>query len=449
MQVSVEITSGLERRLTIGVPADRVETEVDARLQKAAQNVRLKGFRPGKVPIKVVKQRFGAGVRQEVLGEVMSQSFYEAVSQESLRPAGQPSIEPRNMSEGKDLEFVATFEIYPDVELVDFTTLEIEKPVAEVSDDDIDNMLDILRKQQSTWETVERASQDGDKVNIDYAGTKEGEAFEGGTAEGSDLVLGSGQMIPGFESGIEGLAAGEERVLSLSFPDDYHSEELKGAAVEFTVKVNAVTEQTLPELDDDFFVKFGVNEGGLDAFKAEVRANMERELKQALRNKLKGRTLDALLERTEVDVPKSLIAGEIGGLRQQMLRQFGQQAANIDASVLPDEMFQAQAEKRVALGLVLGEIIRKEELKANGDRVRETIEELASSYEEPSEVVDWYYSNEEQLSGVEASVLEDQAVDMVLDRAQVTEVACSYQEALNPDAQAAEEEESENAGESE
>lgn len=434
MQVSVEITSGLGRRLTIGVPAARIESEVAARLEKAARTVRLKGFRQGKVPLKVVQQRFGAGVRQEVLGEVMSQSFYEAVRQEDLKPAGQPTIEPRSMASGRDLEFTATFEVYPEIDLVDFAKLAIERPVAEVGEADVDRMIEVLRNQQATWETVERAAASGDRVNIDYTGRRDGVAFDGGSAQGSDLLLGSNRMIPGFEAGIEGMQPGETRELALRFPDEYHAEDLKGAAVVFEVRLNSVAEKRLPELDDAFFARFGVAGEGLGGFRAEVRSNMERELRQALRSKLKARVLNALHERTEVEVPQALMQEEIGSLRRQMLRQFGGDAARFDPSMLPDEMFSAQAGKRVALGLLLGEVIRRENLKADADRVRAMVEDMASTYEEPEEVVNWYYGNREQLASVEAVVLEDQAVDTVLARAQLSDVTCSYEEALRADA---------------
>lgn len=435
MQVSVEITSGLGRRLTIGVPAQRVESEVDSRLQKAAQSVRLKGFRPGKVPMKVVRQRFGAGVRQEVLGEVMSQTFYEAVSQEDLRPAGQPEIEPRSMDAGKDIEYVATFEIYPEVALPDFSKVTVQKPTAEVSDEDVEKMIDVLRNQQASWTEVEREAKDGDQVNIDYKGTKDGEAFDGGSAEGSNLVLGSGRMIAGFEAGIEGMKAGETRTLDLTFPEEYHSEELKGQAVQFEITVNSVSEKTQPELNDEFFAMYGVDEGGLDAFKTEVKSNMERELRNALKNKLKSRVLDSLAALVEVEVPKALLSQEINALRQQSLRQFGAAAGNFDASMLPDELFSEQAEKRVKLGLLLGEAIKKEELTADADKVRAMVEEVASTYEQPQEVIDWYYGNREQMAGVEAAVLEDQVIEAILDKATVEEQACSYEEALRPDPQ--------------
>ena len=308
MQVSIETTSGLERRLTVGVPAERVDVEVDSRLQKAAKNVRLPGFRPGKVPMKVMRQRFGAGVRQEVLGEVMSQSFQEAVVQEQLRPAGQPAIEPKNLEAGRDLEYVATFEVFPDVDIAEMKGFAIEKLVSEVGDSDVDDIIEVFRKQQGSWDEVDRPAAEGDKVNIDYSGTRDGEEFEGGSAEGSDLELGSGRMIPGFEDGIVGAKAGDEKVLQLSFPEDYQNEDLRGAAVEFKVKVNSVQALTPAEMDEELFAKYGVEEGGEEQFRKEVGENMARELKNALQNKLKQQVMDALLEAHEsLEVPKALV----------------------------------------------------------------------------------------------------------------------------------------------
>jgi trigger factor len=434
MQVSIETTSGLERRLTVGVPAERVDVEVDSRLQKAAKNVRLPGFRPGKVPMKVMRQRFGAGVRQEVLGEVMSQSFQEAVVQEKLRPAGQPSIEPKNLEAGRDLEYVATFEVFPDVDMVEMKDFDVEKVSAEVTDDDIDNIIDVFRKQQGSWDAVERAAVDGDKVNIDYTGTRDGEEFEGGSAADSDLELGSGRMIPGFEDGIVGMQAGEEKTLELSFPEDYHSEELKGAAVQFKVKLNSVLELNPAPLDEDLFAKYGVEEGGEEQFRKEVGENMARELKNAVHNKLKQQVMDALLDAHQsVEIPKALIEQEIEGMRNQMFQQFGGAGGqDLDLkSLLPDEMFQENAERRVKLGLVMAEYIGQQQLKADADKVRDMIEEMASTYQDPEEVINYYYSNQEQLSSVESRVLEDQAVEKLLENANITEKQCSYQEAIS------------------
>ncbi len=433
MQVSIETTTGLERRMTVGIPAEQVDTEVNKRLQQAAKTVRLNGFRKGKVPMKVVKQRFGAGVRQEVLGEVINRSFYEAVQKESVKPAGQPSIEPKEMAEGKDFEFVATFEVYPEVTLADTSGFEITKLVATVEDADIDKMIDVLRKQQAGWQVAERAAADGDQVDIDFTGTKDGEEFAGGKGEGHKLVLGSGSMIPGFEDGIVGMSAGEEKVLALSFPEDYHAEELKGAAVEFKVKVNSVSEQELPELNAEFFSKYGVEGEDLAAFRDEVRKNMERELKNAAKSKLKNQVMDKLIEANEVELPKALVEGEVDALRNQMMQQFGGPQPQLDLkALLPDEMFREQAERRVALGLLVGELVKSAEIKVDGDRVRAMVEEMAAAYQDPEEVVNYYFSNQQLLSGVESVVLEDQVVDHILASAKVSEVQSTYEDAVKP-----------------
>ncbi|MEZ5567279.1 MAG: trigger factor [Halioglobus sp.] len=434
MQVSIETTSGLERRLTVGVPAQRVDGEVDSRLAKAARNVRLPGFRPGKVPMKVMRQRFGAGVRQEVLGEVMSQSFQEAVVQEKLRPAGQPSIEARNIDPGKDLEYVATFEVFPEVELVNLENLAVERLTAEVTDSDVDDIIEVFRRQQGSWEAADRSAQAGDKVNIDYTGTRDGEPFDGGSAQGSDLELGSGKMIPGFEDGIVGMRAGDEKTLQLRFPEDYHSEELKGAEVEFAVKVNAVQEMVPAPLNEELFSKYGVEEGGEAQFRTEVGENMARELKNAIQAKVKQQVMDALLAAHEsVDVPRALVQQEISAMRNQMFQQFGGAAnQNLDLkSLLPDEMFLENAERRVKLGLVMAEIISKKEIRADAERVRSTIEEMASTYQDPQEVIDYYYGNQQQLAAVESKVLEDQVVDTLLENASITDKAVSYKEAIS------------------
>ncbi|TDG14025.1 trigger factor [Seongchinamella unica] len=438
MQVSIETTSGLERRLTVGVPAARIDGAVDERLKKAAKDVRMPGFRPGKVPMKVMRQRFGAGVRQEVLGEVMSQSFQEAVVQEQLRPAGQPSIEPKSLDAGKDLEYVATFEVFPEVEVAEMKDFEVEKPVAEVTDEDVDNIIEVFRKQQGSWQETERAAAEGDKVVIDYVGTRDGEAFEGGSAEGSELELGSGRMIPGFEDGIVGMKAGEEKTLELSFPEDYHNEDLKGAAVEFKVTLNKVEEMVPAELNEELFAQYGVEEGGEEQFRKEVAENMTRELKNAVEGKVKQQVMDAVIAaHGTVEIPRALVAQEVDALRNQMFQQFGGAGAqNMDLkSLLPDDMFTENAEKRVKLGLVLSELIAKLELKADPEKVRETIEEMASTYQEPEEVINWYYSNQEQLASVESKVLEDQVVEKLLESAKITEKECSYQEAIAPAAQ--------------
>lgn len=436
MQVSIETTSGLERRLTVNLPAETVDKEVDKRLQQAAKTVRMNGFRKGKVPLKVVRQRYGAGVRQEVLGEVMSRSFYEAVQKEDVKPAGQPSIEVVKSEPGENLEYVASFEVYPEVELKDLSEISIERPVAEVTDKDVDNMIEVLRKQQSGWKDTKRKAQKGDRVTIDFVGRKDGEEFEGGKAEGQQLELGSGQMVPGFEDGILGMKPGEEKDIEVTFPEDYQAEELRGAEVTFNIKVTASEKPELPALDEEFFKAYGVEEGGEEKFREEVRNNMERELKNAALNKVKTQVMDQLFEKHEVDLPASLVAGEVKTLRGQMVQQFGGQISAEDAeNMLPDTMFEEQAKRRVVLGLVVGEIVKENKLSVDADRVKAKVEELASTYQQPQEVVEYYYNNRELLSGVESVVLEDQVVDFVLEAAKVEEVESSYDDVIKPQQQ--------------
>ena len=437
MQVSVETTEGLERKLTIAIPGDRVDTAVNARLQEAAQTIRLNGFRQGKVPLKVVKNKFGKGVRQEVVGELMNQTYFEAIAQESLKPAGQPRIEPTNMDEGKDIEFVAVFEVYPEIELPDFAAIKAERLVAEVSDDDIDEMIETLRKQRQTWVPVERAAADGDMVNIDYVGKKQGEEFKGGKAAGQNLVLGSERMIPGFEDGVIGKSAGEDFTLQLKFPDDYHSEELAGAEVEFELTLNTVSEQSLPEVNEDFFKSFGVEEGGMEAFREEVSNNMQREMNTASRNKLKTTLMDALISDLEVAIPAALMSNEIHQLKHQTVQQMGG-GQGFDPHSMPDELFREQAKRRVTLGLILGEVISQQSIQADADKVRDAVEEIAATYESPEEVVKWYYSNEEQLQGIESSVIEDQVFDYIIEQAQVSDKEVSYQDVIKPESQGGE-----------
>ena len=433
MRVSVETTSGLERRLTVGVPADRVDSAVDKRLQDAARSARLPGFRPGKVPFKVMKQRFGAGVRQEVLGEVISQSFQEAVMSENLRPAGQPSIEARKIDAGQDVEYTATFEVFPVVEVNSLDDLSIEKPVADVTDADIDDIIEVFRKQQGKLVSVDRAAAEGDTVIIDFQGSREGEAFDGGSGEGTVLELGSGRMIPGFEDGLIGASADEQKTLNLTFPKDYQSEDLAGAAVEFEVKVKEVQEVELAPVDEALFAQYGLAEGTEEDFRAEVKQNMERELRNAVEAYVKNQVMDAIVAaHTDLELPSALIGQEISAMRQQMFQQFGGAAPqDLDlTTILPDEMFSEQAERRVKLGLVVAEMISQFELSAEPAKVREAIEDIASTYQDPEEVINWYYSENEQLAGIESRVLENAVTEKLLLAAAIAEVECTYQDAL-------------------
>lgn len=434
MQVSIETTTGLERRMTIGVPAAEVENAVAARLAEAAKTVKINGFRKGKIPLSVIKNRFGQGVRQEVLGDVMSRAYFNAVNEQKVKPAGQPRIEPKTLEEGKDLEFVATFEVYPEVTLAEFSAIKAEKLVAEVADSDIDTMIDNLRQQRQTWEEVKRQAKNGDMVLIDFVGTIDGEEFQGGSAKGTNLVLGSDRMIPGFEKGLVKSKAGDEVTLELSFPADYRNKDLAGKPVVFKVTVNKVSAAVKPELDDEFFAAFGVLEGGLESFRKEVASNMERELRKASKNRLKSAVMDVLLEQNTLDVPKALVAAEINVLRQQALQQFGAGAKGLDPSLLPDELFREQAEKRVKLGLILGEVIKQRSMRAEPAKVREAIEDIASTYESPEEVISWYYSNQDQLDAVESAVLEDQVFEVIFEQAELKEIKVSYEELTRPKA---------------
>jgi trigger factor len=319
MQVSIESSEGLERKLKVQLPAERVDREVMQRLEKATKTVSIKGFRKGKVPVRVVKQQYGKGVRQEVVGELINSSLIEAIQQQDLRLVGQPRIDGLLDQEGAELEFLAIFEVYPELDLSDFSNLEIERPLAAVLDDDIDRMLNSLREQKATFESVERAAADGDQLVIDYVGTKGAEEFAGGNAEDQSLLLGSNSMIPGFEDGLVGASQSDEVTLELSFPEDYHSEDLKGAAVEFQVTVKDVQAKNLPELNDELFTEFGVDEGGLDKFREEVEGNLQRELVNALRSKIKNRVMEQLFAHNSVELPEALIANETKQLKQQMV----------------------------------------------------------------------------------------------------------------------------------
>lgn len=432
MQVSLETTSELERRLTIGVPAAEIDGAVGERLEKAARTVRLNGFRQGRVPLRVVRQRFGASIRQEVVGEAMSRSFYDAVTREGVRPAGPPRIDPVRDQPGEDLQYIAIFEIYPQVTLAELADFAVTRPVAEVSDADLDAMIERLRQQRATWEVVERAAITGDQVSVAYQGRRNGELFPGGSAEDALLVLGSGRMIPGFEGSVVGMRAGETKTAALRFPEDYNEESLRNAEVDFEIRVTVVREQKLPALDAEFLKQFGIGDGDMDRFRAEVRKNMERELVVALRSKVKNRVLNELLERHEVALPQALVANEIGIVRQQMVAQFGG-GAQFDTAMLPDELFTEQARRRVKLGLIVAELIKAAQIRLDEERTRARITEIAAGYEYPDEVVRYYLSNEDALNGVQGSVMEDQVVDHILAKAQVIDETLSYTAALQPD----------------
>jgi trigger factor len=437
MQVSVETTSGLERLMTISVPAERIDQDVNKRIQQTARTAKIDGFRPGKVPVKVVKQRYGKGIREEVLGQVVQESFYQALQQEEINPAGTPAIDFTKDVEGESLEYTAKFEVYPTIELADFSGVEIEKKSAEVKEADLDQMIETLRKQQADWTAVEREAVDGDRLNIDFEGFVDGEAFDGGKGEGMDLVLGSNTMIPGFETGLVGAKAGAEVELNVTFPETYQAENLQGKDAVFKVTVATVSEQVLAELNEEFFAKFGLEEKTEEAFRAEVSKNMTRELNQSLKMKLKDQVFSQLLEVNGIEVPTALIDSEIDNLRRQAVMQFAGPDSDMDPNALPKEMFTDQADRRVKIGLLMQEVIKVNELEADDARVQSTLEEMAETYQDPQQVIDWYMGNEEMLGQIKGLVLEEQVVDLLLGSAKVADVEVSYEEAIKQEQPAA------------
>ena len=418
MQVSVEKTSDLERRLTVVVPSEQFESQVSSLLAETRRSVRLPGFRPGKVPMKEVRRRFGAAVRSDTAGDVMRSSFVDAVQQEALVPVGAPALEVVQLEPDADFEFIATFEVFPTVELADFSGLEIARPTCEITAGDIDDMVQRLREQRREWEDVERGAQEGDLVTVDFEGRLDGEPFAGGKGEDAAFVVGSGRMIEDFDLAVRGMTAGETRDFPAAFPDDYHSDELAGKTVDFTATLRAVQAPRLPEVDEEFIRAFGVEDGDMDAFREEVTGNMRRELDTTIRAQVKKRVMDQLFEHHDVPLPQALVHQEVHALKERMLQRLSEADRKSDA--LPDDLFREQAERQVALGLITREIVQRHELTPDAEKIRERIEELAEPYADKEQVTAWYYQNQEQLAGVEMAVLEDQVVEAVLAGAQVS-----------------------------
>ena len=444
MQVTVETTAGLERKMRVVVPSERVEVQVTEKLKQTAKQAKINGFRPGKVPVREVKRRFGEGIRQEISSEMIQSSYGEALQKEDLNPAGMPKIEEVNMEEGKDLEYTAVFEVFPVIEVGGLENIEVDRLTSSIEEADLEKMIDTLREQRLVYAEVDRASAEKDQLNLDFEGFLGDEPFEGGKAEGTDLVLGSGSMVPGFEDGLAGLKAGKEKDLNLTFPENYQATNLAGQEVLFKIKVNKVSGPELPELNDEFFEQFDVKEGGVEAFRKEVTNNMKRELDSAIKAKIKDQVMDGLGDNNEVDLPQALIDQEVNRMRQEAVQQFGG-GAQFDPSMLPAEMFSEQAQKRVKLGLIVSAIVDKNSLEANAEKVREAIEEMASTYQEPEEVINYYYSNEQQLSQIQNMVLEGQIVDFVLESAKVTDKTVSYDEAVKRETELPAEESDESA----
>lgn len=435
MQVTSEAVSGVARRLNVSVPTSRVNEQFEARLKRTAKTVKINGFRPGKVPLNVVRREYGAGIYQEVVNDVIRDTVFEAIQQEKINAVGMPNIDKVENKEDA-LVYQATVEVYPEVEVKAFDTLEVERKTTEVNDKDVDQMIENLQKQRQAWAETKGMAKKDMQVTFDFEGTVDGEKFEGGTAEDFKLVLGSGRMIPGFEDGIVGMKKGEEKVIDVTFPEDYQAENLAGKAAQFKITVKQVEKPKLPEIDAEFLKTFGLTEEeGVEKLKADVRKNMDREVKNGLRNQVKAATFDALVAANEVEVPESMLAQEIDRQRQQMIQQFTQQfgaqgAQAFDSSMLPDDLFKEQAEKAVKLGVLVSKVLADAKIEVDPARVEAYINDMASSYEDPTEVIEYFKNDKQQRAQIEAVVLEDQIVDHILASAKVTDTAVSYEELL-------------------
>lgn len=430
MQVSVETLEGLKRRMTVELPVEQVNEIVDNKLRSMAREVRLDGFRPGKVPLKVIKKRFGVHARQEAYGELIQNSYYEALVEQKLQAVGDPAIDIKD-EEGTFI-YTAEFEVVPEVTISDLGDAELERPVAELLDSDVDGMIEKLRQQRVTWNKVERAAQDGDQLMISFVGKIDDEVFEGGSAEKVPLVLGSGSMIDGFEQGLLGASEGDERSVETTFPEDYQAQHLAGKAALFDITVNEVDEPVLPEIDEDFAKAMGVEDGSVDALKKEIRGNMQRELDAKVKSRTKESVMDLLLDKHDFDVPQAVVDDEAKRLREDTRKQMESQGQSSTSFQLPVEVFKEQAERRVKLGMLTSKIVSDQKIEVDDERLREMIEEFAASYESPQEMIDWYYEDAQRIDPVRHIVMEDQVVEWVLSQVKVEDKQHTFYELTEP-----------------
>ena len=431
MQVVLESPSALERQFTITIPTGDVETEFESKLKETTQRVRIDGFRPGKVPASVVRQRYGQAIRQEIVSDLMEKALGQALSEHDVKPIGSPRIDDVNFEEGADFSFKATFEVFPEIEPALLDGKEIEQKACKIGAPDVKEMIATLREQRKTWkESARAAAKDGDRATINFEGFIDGEAFDGGKAEDHALVLGTGQMIPGFEDGIVGMKKGESKEIEVTFPADYHAEELKGKAAMFKIDLTKLERGEMPTIDEEFIKSFGVESGTEDDFKAELKQQMQRELSMTLKNMNKTAVFDALLEaNADTPVPQSAIKSEIHTLKHQAVERFGG-GQQFDPHQLPDELFTEQAERRVRLGVLLGATVKTLGLTPENERVRQLVEEMASAYDSPDEVINFYYSDTENLRQVEALAIEEQVAEALLAKASVKAVEMSYADVM-------------------
>ena len=430
MQVSVETKEGLERELTVEFPVSDLNGEMNSRLQSLSKSAKINGFRPGKIPMSVIKKRYSAHVQAEVLNEKLQQTYFEAVKQENLKPAGQPEINLVDTDDKKNVIYKAVFEVYPEIEPGSLADESFEKAVVSIGDGDIDATVDNILKQNQTFTDVDRAIEQGDQVMVDFVGTIDGENFKGNEGKNVPITLGNGQMIDGFEEGILGKNKGDDVTLDLKFPEDYHYKDVAGENVQFAISINAVQEAQLPELNDEFFTKFGVTEGGESAFREEVKKNMQLELDKAIAAKLKDQVMDSILSNNEIIVPKALVQEEAKALAEQMQAQY--QVQTQGDTELQTTLFEEQAAKRVSLGMVLAELVKVNDIQASQDQVMERIKEMAVSYENPQEVMDYYMSDKSKLAEVQSFVLEEKIVDWACEQGKVTDKEYSFTEFMNP-----------------